>query len=389
MKVRTILFWMHLVTGVAVAVIVLLMSVTGVALTYQRQLTELATREYRSTGAGGAVPLKTDALLAAVRTQNAAFEPSSLTLRPDPAEPAVLGQGRRGRLYVDRYTGQVLGDGSGRTSAILQTLVEWHRWLGRAGDDRDLGRAITGACNLAFLFLVLSGIFLWWPRKWSPRSVRNVSWFRRGLRGKARDFNWHNVIGLWSWIPLVIIVTSGVVMSYGWANDLAYRLAGEEPSRRGEPGPRGGGPEGPRPEPREVAFDEADAAGSVLSLDDLVAVAAADSPDWQSLTLELPREPGAPVGVSVDRSPGGQPASRYDLELDPVTGDILARRSHADLSPGRRLRAWLRFAHTGEVYGLVGQTVAGLASMGAVFLVWTGLSLTWRRFFGGKRAEPV
>jgi uncharacterized iron-regulated membrane protein len=49
-------------------------------------------------------------------------------------------------------------------------------------------------------------------------------------------------------------------------------------------------------------------------------------------------------------------------------------------SPGRRARSILRFLHTGEVLGIAGQTIAGLVSLGGVFLVWTGLALTWRRF---------
>jgi uncharacterized iron-regulated membrane protein len=40
----------------------------------------------------------------------------------------------------------------------------------------------------------------------------------------------------------------------------------------------------------------------------------------------------------------------------------------------------MRFAHTGEVLGLPGQTVAGIVSAGAVVLVWTGFALAWRRF---------
>jgi uncharacterized iron-regulated membrane protein len=40
----------------------------------------------------------------------------------------------------------------------------------------------------------------------------------------------------------------------------------------------------------------------------------------------------------------------------------------------------MRFAHTGEYYGLVGQTIAGLVTAGSAVLVWTGLALTWRRF---------
>jgi len=50
----------------------------------------------------------------------------------------------------------------------------------------------------------------------------------------------------------------------------------------------------------------------------------------------------------------------------------------------------LRFAHTGEVLGLPGQTVAGLVSLGAAVLVWTGLALAWRRFRAWRgRRVPV
>ncbi|MBC7927004.1 MAG: PepSY domain-containing protein, partial [Bryobacteraceae bacterium] len=50
------------------------------------------------------------------------------------------------------------------------------------------------------------------------------------------------------------------------------------------------------------------------------------------------------------------------------------------LDSGRRFRTWLRFVHTGEFYGLPGQTIAGIASAGAAVLVWTGISLSLSRF---------
>src|SRR3712207_8450966 len=45
-----------------------------------------------------------------------------------------------------------------------------------------------------------------------------------------------------------------------------------------------------------------------------------------------------------------------------------------------RIRNTMRFAHTGEVLGIPGQTVAGIVSAGGAVLVWTGLALAWRRF---------
>ena len=53
-------------------------------------------------------------------------------------------------------------------------MTDWHRWLGATGEGRATGRMITGACNLAFLFLVVSGFYLWFPRTWTWRQFRAV-----------------------------------------------------------------------------------------------------------------------------------------------------------------------------------------------------------------------
>jgi len=76
--------------------------------------------------------------------------------------------------------------------------------------------------------------------------VRNVILFRRRLSGKARDFNWHNVIGIWSAIPLAIVVAGAVPISYPWASNLVYRIVGEEPPRP-QAGPGGPPNQGGRP----------------------------------------------------------------------------------------------------------------------------------------------
>ena len=88
---------------------------------------------------------------------------------------------------------------------------------------------MTGAANLEFLFIVISGMYLWLPRVWTWIQFKNVLWFRGGLAPKARDFNWHNVIGVWSAVPLAIVVAGAVPISYPWASNLVYRIAGDTP----------------------------------------------------------------------------------------------------------------------------------------------------------------
>ena len=88
------------------------------------------------------------------------------------------------------------------------------------------------------------------------------------------------------------------------------------------------------------------------------------------------------------RAEGKTPVSaNTQVFVDPFTARVLGSEGPADLSTGRTLRLWLRFLHTGEALGIIGQTIAGVASLGALFLVWTGLALSWRRFFRRRSAK--
>jgi uncharacterized iron-regulated membrane protein len=101
---------------------------------------------------------------------------------------------------------------------------------------------------------------------------------------------------------------------------------------------------------------------------------------WRSISLRLPTAADATLSFTIDTGNGGQPQKRAQLTLDRKTGDVVRWEPFSSLTAGRRARSWLRFAHTGEAAGIVGQTIAGLVSAGGAVLVWTGLSLSWRRF---------
>ena len=385
---RKLVFWCHLAAGSFAGAVVLVMSVTGVLLAFERQVTAWAdTRGYDVRApAPGAARVPVEAMLAAARVSKPGT-PSAFTLRADPSAPAEVGFGREGVIFVNPYTGEVLGEGSPTVRAFFRVVTDWHRWLGASGEGpgRTFGRAVTGACNLAFLFLVVSGFYLWWPRAWTRKSLRGVTWFRRGLEGRARNFNWHNTAGFWSAAPLFVIVLSAVVISYNWAGDLVYRVAGETP-----PAPRGRGPVQPgAAERREEAAPVAQAA---VDINSLWARAERQMNGWRSISLRLPSQTDPTVTFTLDRGDGGQPQRRAQLTLDRRTGEVVRWEPFSSLTPGRRLRSLLRFAHTGEVAGVFGQTVAALASAGAALLVWTGLALAWRRlraWLAGRLRRPT
>jgi len=380
---RTAIFWIHLGCGVAAGLVVLMMSVTGVLLTYERQMLASADRGQYADPAPGAERQPIAALLAAVKFHDPDFETTTISVRNDPRAPVAFAAGRDGTLLVNPYTGAVAPQGGDGLRSFFDAVTGWHRWFNASGENRAAARTITGASNLAFLFLVLSGIYLWLPRIWKWAAFKTRILFNaKAVSARARDFNWHHVFGIWSAVPLAVIVASAVVFSYPWANNLVYRSVGEEPPTRGAARGGPGGTPGAR-EPADASRGSGSDWGSAsggLSYDELFTRAAAQAGAWRTLTLNLPADASAAtVRFGVDQGNGGQPQLRHNLTLDTAFGAVQSWQPFSSQSTGQKARSWIRFLHTGEALGIVGQTVAGLVSFTSVLMVWTGLALAYRR----------
>jgi uncharacterized iron-regulated membrane protein len=172
---------------------------------------------------------------------------------------------------------------------------------------------------------------------------------------------------------------SASVISYPWASNLVYRIAGESP-----------------PAPRAAARNPANNQPGQLDLTALnqgIAIAEQQVDGWKSVIVRIPSTTDESTMITIDRGDGGEPHKRSQLTLKKGTAEVIRWEPFSSFTPGRKMRTILRFAHTGEAAGIVGQTIAGLASAGAVFLVWTGLALALRRFRGwlGRKSstEPV
>jgi uncharacterized iron-regulated membrane protein len=193
------------------------------------------------------------------------------------------------------------------------------------------------------------------------------------------------VIGIWVAFPLVFIVASGVVMSYPWANNLLYTISVSKPPLGGQPsvtGFRGERPERGNEQGRPTGRGDAGEVVALHSLEEMVQVAKQQVPGWKSIAVEVPRGDARMLTLSVDTSIGGQPEKSSQLVMNRETGQVQAVKRFSDNVAGRRLRAYARFVHTGEEFGLLGEVIAALASLGAVVLVWTGLSMALRRLLG-------
>jgi uncharacterized iron-regulated membrane protein len=443
---RKIFFWAHLVAGLVAGLSIAVMCFTGAVLAFEKQIVAWSERDARrvTPPAADAPRLSLDELARRVRETNPDARPAGVTLSADPRDAVAFSLGRDSAVYANPYTGEVRAPASTKVHDFMHVMEDWHRVLALGGDNRPIGKAINGACNLAFFFLAVSGLYLWWPRSLTWRGFRAVTLFNWRLTGKARDFNWHNSIGLWSAPVLVVLTLTAVPISYRWGGDLIYRLVGETPPAQGQ------GPGGPMGAASTEAFkiERPSPDARPLPQSKLLARVQADFPRWEQITFRTggmqrgqrpaqnsnaaaprdgaaagerreartPRPEGAsatenrgnregrtenrtggtgtgeargpqPLTVTIRESGAWPRTATTTLTLHPFTGEVLKREGYADLSPARQIRSWTRFLHTGEALGVGGQLVAGLACLGGCLLVYTGFALSWRRFFSRTPAK--
>jgi uncharacterized iron-regulated membrane protein len=391
--IRKTLFWLHLIAGLAAGVLIAVMSFTGAALAFEKDLITWAERDARriEAPAGGA-----RLLLAEVIHRAQAAQPelrvANLVVSSDAREAITLSTGGPANrtFCVNPYTGEVREAQATAMRAFMQSMRNWHTRLntavtpGRPG----LGVQLNSAANLLFVFLGVSGLVLWWPSAWTARVLRPSLWFNLSARGRARDWNWHNVIGFWSLPILLVLAGTGVVLSYRWANELVFTLAGEKPPAPGVAPAAPPAPTKPAPTPA--------AANAVLTPDALLAAAQKTNADWDVITLRFAppltattanQTPPKTFTVAVKSKKPWPPFVVDTLTLDAVTGEVMRTDTFASLSPGTRARRWIRLLHSGEALGGFVQLLSGLACLGGCVLVYTGFALAWRRFFSRAPAS--
>ncbi|MDE0358596.1 MAG: PepSY-associated TM helix domain-containing protein [Gammaproteobacteria bacterium] len=368
--IRAVIFWLHLAVAAAAGLVILMLAATGVVLSLQEVVTALADRRYVVAAPEGVERLPPEGLAGV-----AGFTATSLSYRSDPRAPVRVYEGRDRYARVNPYTGQVLATGPDGLERFFEGVHNWHRWFNVSGGSVRRARAVTGAVNVAFLFLLLTGPILWIPRPVTRRSLANATLLRPGARGAGRDLNWHQVVGIWSVLPLAVIAATGVITSYPAVGDRVYPMVGNTVSA----GAWAVGSASGRVGFDEAAIPEDSAPVAEPDLRAVLATAEAWAPGWRTVILNLPRPADREVRVEVQGGRAGQPHRTGFLTVDAASGAARSWESFADDSPARRAQQFLRYAHTGEYWGLGGQLVAGVFSLAATLMVWTGLSLAVRR----------
>lgn len=206
---RKAFFQIHLWAGIACGIYVLIISVSGSAVVYRRELSKRYLRE-RVIAVGPGERLSADQLKKVVSDAYPAYYIKDFTQgrTPDrPAEVLLARDGETKQRLFNPYTGADLGNPLSPQFRFLLWLTELHDnlLLGRTG------RQINGVGAIVTTILCITGLVIWWPgvRNWSHSLT--LKW-----KGNPQGLNWslHNVIGFWMLAFIFMWGISGIYLSF-------------------------------------------------------------------------------------------------------------------------------------------------------------------------------
>lgn len=280
---------------------------------------------------------------------------SSFTLRPPREENETLQVLVRGAWNGTVFLNPQTGNEQGRRAegeGVVNFLFKLHSSLLLDAT----GKAILAWIALAYLVLLITGLVLWWPKRWPP-SLRIE--LRKGLlRGL---FDMHRIGGAVLGIVIAVSVATGAYMAWRPIGQFITTIAGEKVVKA--------------PKVRPVA----EQASVPPTLDAMVARAQAQFPNEPIGYIQIPAKPDQSVRVRMRLHDDPHPNGRTAIYLHPQSGEVLAVQRWDALDIGARINSVIYPLHTGELGGPLLEAVVFLSGLALGMLGITGIWLWWRR----------
>ena len=225
----------HLWLSVPFGLIITLVCFSGAMLVFENEANEWFRRDlyYVETVKGSPLPM--DKLLEKVATtlpDSVAVTGVSISSDPGRAYQVSLSKPRRASLYVDQYTGEVKG--KSERSGFFMFMFRMHRWLldsmNPGNEGIFWGKMIVGVSTLLLVFVLISGIVIWWPR--TRKALKNSLKITATKGWRRFWYDLHVAGGMYALIFLLAMALTGLTWSFPWYRTAFYKVFGVEVQQR-------------------------------------------------------------------------------------------------------------------------------------------------------------
>ena len=381
MTVRKLFRKLHLWLSLPFGLIIMTTCLTGALLVFEREITELVRHDSYTIPVRKTQSLSLQSLLERVARETPdSVQITSVTIPSDfrRAYTVGLSKPRRAGVLVDPYTGKIVGQ-SGRLP-FFTTVRELHRWLldSMKPDSEGIfwGRVIVGTSTLLFVFILLTGLFLWRPKKLKGVGKRLKISLRQGRQRLFTDL--HTVGGVYVFVLLLAMAMTGLTWSFEWYRTGFYKVFGAEMAEAGK------GDKGPKKDkrkdvPREEGVEQAKLPASHIYWEEVVSyVREVSEADYTEITVKDGE-------VEVPLAGLGNSRAADSFRFDKKTGQVTEYKAYREAKRDKKLRGWIYSIHTGAWGGLFTRICYFLAALFGASLPLTGYYIFYQRKWGKKR----
>jgi uncharacterized iron-regulated membrane protein len=341
----------HLWLGLALALPLAVLGVTGAVLTLEPALPELG----RTTVHPGQPKGANDILAAARPHAPPGMRTSRYVPAPEAGGPAIVqflpaspGRGGGVTLRVDPVTLAPVGE-----AEPAGGVIDWMRRLHTAFLVPNLGgRNLVGWMGVGLVLITVIGVKLWWPAPGQARAAFTFSARARGVRFHRRL---HGAVGIWVVIVLLVNAMTGTVLGFPQASRALLGLP-----QGGPPRPAAATPGVPAPPP---------------DLDRAMALARAAAPGRMVRMVLLPASAADPLRLFLaPPGPGGATVSMVVIATSDGTR-LIAVQDPSGWSAAERAIRWMHDLHESAGLGPAWRILTFLAGAALPVFAVTGTAI--------------
>ena len=357
---RKLIFNLHLYGALIAGLFVVIIGVTGSIMAFEEDLDRLANRSLYHVEPQSRMMPVADLLKAAQKAAGQRI--GTIRLPQEATDSASFTVKGPRQVFIDPYTGAILGDRSPVT--LLSKIHQLHLRLlmSYTLSSGKIGADVVTSFTAVLVFLVLSGVYLWWPLKRAT-----VKW---SANARRINFDLHNVAGIYSAAFLLVLGVTGIVVHFD--DDLEeyfHKQAGTE---------KVGKSFASVPQP----------GGAPLSPDQSLEIAKAAMPGTKPLYVSVPGNPKASYLVGLHYPEDLTAGGRSWVNIDQFSGKVLGSQDSRTVSMATRYpKVTNRAIHTGDIYGYPSKILMSLSSLMLVIQAITGYYMWWKKLRVRQKQE--
>lgn len=221
MTFKKINAWFHLWLGLASGIVVLVLGITGCVLVFEQEIKSITSPWLHAEKPAEGKYLPPSVLVSSLQKHVPGQHIESIWYHGEGRTAHLSMHESDSTAYVNPYTAEVLA--IVHQEDIFHFFKDGHYYL---WFPEKIGHQITGWGTLIFFLLLISGLILWWPKKWNKRGRDQSFKIRWRAKFKRVNYDLHNVLGFYTIILALLFAFTALMMSFTWFNKSVYWLAG-------------------------------------------------------------------------------------------------------------------------------------------------------------------